>query len=76
MLIKKALLKIQILQSENVVFLKEADRVDIKWGQISMVTATLNAMAEVLAHNKQYDYVWLISGQDFRSNPSMRSINF
>lgn len=41
------------------------DRIDVKWGHISQVLATLNLMKAVKASGKEYDYVWLISGQDF-----------
>lgn len=41
------------------------DRVDVKWGHISQVEATLKLMCAVKNSGKIFDYVWLISGQDF-----------
>jgi alr4323 protein len=50
------------LQKENVIFLE--DRVDVAWGDFSIVQATLNAMKSVVAH-KNNGYTILLSGQDY-----------
>ena len=50
------------LQKENVIFLE--DRVDVVWGDFSIVQATLNAMKSVVAH-KNNGYTILLSGQDY-----------
>lgn len=51
--------------SSRVFSVSDEERVDVKWGHVSMVYATINAMKLVWAGNKKYDYVFLISGQDF-----------
>lgn len=53
-----------IIRRDNVFILPDDKRVTVKWGQISQVDATLNLIESVLQSGKQYDYVWLISGQD------------
>lgn len=50
------------LQKENVVFLN--DRVDVIWGDYSIVQATLNAMQCVVEHSNG-GYTILLSGQDY-----------
>jgi len=50
------------LQKENVIFLE--DRVDVAWGDFTIVQATLNAMKSVVAH-KNNGYTILLSGQDY-----------
>lgn len=51
------------------------NRVDVKWGHISQVEATLTLMRAVKESGKKYDYVWLISGQDYpiKSNSYIQS---
>jgi len=50
------------LQKENVIFLE--DRVDVAWGDFTIVQATLNAMKSVVAR-KNNGYTILLSGQDY-----------
>ena len=50
------------LQKDNVIFLK--DRVDVVWGDFSIVQATLNAMKSVVQYRNQ-GYTILLSGQDY-----------
>jgi len=52
--------KFLFLGSENVIFVE--NRVNVKWGDWSVVEATLNLMK--LSCNYSYDYCFLISGDD------------
>lgn len=56
---------------ENVVVLPENQRISVSWGGYSMIEATLSLLYVMRKSGKVYDYVWLISGQDF----PIRSIN-
>ena len=47
----------------NVIFIR--DRVKVYWGGYSIVQATLNSFDEILAMGRKYDYINLISGQDY-----------
>jgi hypothetical protein len=40
-------------------------REDGKWGGIGIVKATINGLSAISASGKQYDYISLISGQDY-----------
>lgn len=40
-------------------------RVKITWGSYSMVQATLNGFEDIIASGIQYDYINLLSGQDY-----------
>lgn len=60
---KKSAIKDKIVSIENVFVLPDSKRVDVLWGDMSQVDATLNLIE--CARQKKYDYYWLISGQDF-----------
>jgi hypothetical protein len=51
------------INSPQAFFIK--NRVDINWGGFSMVQATLNGFKEILGSGKEYDFVHLLSGQDY-----------
>ena len=55
----------QLISSDNIFILKKSKRLDVKWGGISMIHATLNLIKEVLDSGCYYDYIWLVSGQDY-----------
>lgn len=40
-------------------------RVNIMWGAYSMVQATLNGLSEIINSGQHYDYINLLSGQDY-----------
>lgn len=50
-------------------------RVDVFWGDFSQAQATLNSLAEIEADG-DYDYVILISGQDYPVWPSEKIVRF
>ena len=50
-------------KSSNVRFIK--NRVKVNWGGYTLVQATLNGFEEILSTGKQYDYINLLSGQDY-----------
>ncbi len=55
----------ELRQREGVFFLDDALRVDIQWGTMGMIHATIHAIETVLGSTTAYDYVTLLSGQDF-----------
>lgn len=59
---KKA--QLDILSKNNIYFVDDQHRIDIKWGDMGMVTATLNLIKLAIEHGP-YDYVVLLSGQDY-----------
>lgn len=62
---KKSLLESKIRNASNIYILSKEKRVDISWGDISMIEATKNLLEAVYESDATYDYIWLISGQDF-----------
>lgn len=62
---KKSNIESLIKKGSNIHLLPEDKRVDIKWGDISMIEATKNLLQAVFDSDEKYDYVWLLSGQDF-----------
>lgn len=54
-----------ILKHSQVFFIPRIETIDVQWGNISQVKATLLLIENVLKTKKDYDYIWFISGQDF-----------
>lgn len=52
-------------RKNNIFVLDEEKRIDVQWGTISMVHATLNLIEAVINSNIKFDYVCLLSGQDY-----------
>jgi hypothetical protein len=55
------------LENETNVFLVR-NRVKVYWGSYSVIQATLNGFAEIIP--KGYDYIHVMSGQDFLLKPA------
>ncbi len=51
------------IKGDDIFFVKE--RINVTWGGYSMVQATVNGFYEILQANKEYDYINLLSGQDY-----------
>src|ERR1700748_2310228 len=47
----------------NVVFIK--DRIDVKWAGYTVVQASFNGLREIKASGKKYEFINLLSGQDY-----------
>lgn len=60
---KKSNISNGILKNDHVFVLSNENCVNVLWGDISQVTATLKMIE--CAKKKKYDYYWLLSGQDF-----------
>ena len=55
----------QIKSKDNVKLVPENRSFSIKWGSVDIVKATLQLLREAKDSTKQYDYIWLVSGQDY-----------
>lgn len=60
---KKSNIKNEIIVKENVYFVD--NNKDVQWGQFSQVEATLELFSKISDSNNKYDYIHLISGQDY-----------
>ena len=58
-------IKESLYEQKNVVVLPLLSSYQIDWGSIAVVKATLQLIRAVKESRKQYDYVWLVSGQDY-----------
>ena len=58
-------IKNQIKAQSNVILVPEKRSFRIEWGSVNIVKATLQLIREVRDSKKQYDYIWLVSGQDY-----------
>jgi Core-2/I-Branching enzyme len=47
----------------NVIFIK--DRIDVKWAGYTVVQASFNGLKEIRASGKKYEFINLLSGQDY-----------
>lgn len=54
-----------IVKKNNVFILPKEKSFSVKWGGNEMILATLSLIKYVKNTRKKYDYIWLISGQDF-----------
>lgn len=55
----------QIKTQDNVILVPENLSLYIGWGSVDIVKATLQLIREVRDSAKPYDYIWLVSGQDY-----------
>lgn len=55
----------------NLVFLDDGLREDVKWGGFSMIQATTNLISFALEHDKKNEYFHLISGDDVFLNKNL-----
>ena len=62
---KKSNIKSQIINRENIKYVANEKRIDVQWGTVSMIEATLELIKTMIFSGINYDYVSLISGQDF-----------
>lgn len=58
----------------NVFFVQ--DRIDVQWGTFSSIRATVNGLKQIEASGIAYDYVNLMSGQDYPIKSASYFINF
>ncbi|WP_430494515.1 beta-1,6-N-acetylglucosaminyltransferase [Rossellomorea marisflavi] len=70
---KKSEIIDKITKKENIHLIKK--RYDVQWGGFSQVKASLEIFSEI-RKNGNYDYVHLISGQDFPLKSNIDLINF
>lgn len=61
-----------IHRCENVFLLPIEETESVYWGKYSQCISTINLINKSLNSGKRYDYIWLISGQDF----PVKSIDF
>ncbi len=50
---------------ENIFFVPDEKRIDVRWASPSMIDATLALIECMLSSSRQYDYVCLLSGYNF-----------
>ncbi len=65
---------IKITALPNVYFVTKREKV--YWGAYSIVQATVNGFEQMLASGKPYDYITLLSGQDYPLKSNTAIINF
>ena len=61
----KSNIRDEIIKNERVIILDEKECYSVSWGGNDMIKATLSLLNKVKQSNKKYDYVCLVSGQDF-----------
>lgn len=62
---KSRMLKEQLISSEHILFVPDERRVEIRWAANSMVRASIELINTMVLGERVYDYVCLLSGQDF-----------
>ena len=73
---KSSMSKDQLISSEHILFVPDERRVDIRWAANTMVRATLELLEVLIKGKRLYDYVCLLSGQDFPIKSSQYRSSF
>ena len=73
---KKSSLDRKKLVGKNVHVLNKDSSVNIQWGGFGMIDATLKLIKEISESGQDYDYVWLMSGQDFPLHTAKEIVEF
>jgi hypothetical protein len=73
---KKSPIALEIMTADNVFMVEDAKRVSVTWGGVDLVDAILVLMRMAIASNKEYDYLWLVSCQDYPIKPEKEMISF
>jgi len=63
-----------LAETNNVLFV--ANRIDIIWGSYRMVEATIEGFKQILAYPVPFDYINLLSGQDYPLKPASDFLSF
>lgn len=63
--IDKKTSKFNLKDNDHIFLCPNSKRVDIQWATFSMIQATLNLIELLLRQKQNYDYICLLSGQDF-----------
>ena len=64
----------QMLSLPNVFSVKR--RIDITWGGYSLVEAIVSGLDDIEASGKKYDFIKLLSGQDYPIKPTTKIMDF
>lgn len=70
----KSNIRDEIQQCKNVYFIE--NRTNVEWGTVSQVYAMLNSLQYIHSFDSKYNYIHLISGQDFPLKNSKDIMNF
>ncbi len=62
---KKSNIQPAIITGNNIFFIADNDRINVQWGQISQVDATLSLLKAAARSGRAHDYFWFMSGQDY-----------
>ena len=69
-------IKDEILKNKRINILPEEKSYSVDWGGINMIKATLALINEVKNSSIKFDYVWLVSGQDYVINKPKVVLNY
>lgn len=66
----------ELLRKERIILLDDDERIDVRWASFSMIEATMKLIKKCLSNQKKYDYILLISGQDFPIKNHIQRLSF
>lgn len=69
-------MKNELTQNKRIHILPIEDSYSVDWGGINMIKATLALIKEVKKSKSNYDYVWLVSGQDYVISNTRKVIDY
>lgn len=62
---KKSIINRDEISGKNITVIPKDCSVDIQWGGFGMIEATLQLIEAIRQSKQVYDYIWLMSGQDW-----------
>jgi Core-2/I-Branching enzyme. len=71
---KKNSIKKDLLSGSNIYIVDS--QINIKWATHHQIDATLEILKAVTDSKKQYDFIWLISGQDYPIKPRDKIVSY
>lgn len=63
--VEKKVTEYPIMKGDNIFYLEDNSRISIKWASYEMIRATIRLIERCLQSDKLYDYIVLLSGQDY-----------
>lgn len=73
---RKSLIDRNDIIGNNVTIIPREQSVSIQWGGFEMIEATLQLIKTIRQSGQEYDYVWLMSGQDWPLHSSNEIVKY
>lgn len=73
---RKSNLDRNAISGKNVSVIPKDNSVEIRWGGFGMIEATLELIKAIRQSKQEFDYIWLMSGQDYPLHSSNKIVGY